>query len=747
VLTDTLTNVGGASQGMIAVRRRPRIVLLAASCAPERGSEPGVGWNRAVQAAREFDTWVVCTQEFASAIEQFIAAHGPIEGLHFAFVKSPRWERWLGMVPGLQYPSYNLWHRRAFRVVRALHARLKFDLAHQVTFCGYREPGYLWRLGVPFIWGPVGGTQNYPWRFLKEAGWRGATYEGLRTLINWYQLLTSQRVRRAASEATTLLAANSTNQADITRFLCRVPTVLLETGVTKLGSRAHHRDPGEPLRILWSGNLQPHKALSLLLKALARLPQHVHCEVRVLGSGPSERRWRGLAERLGVNGRIRWMGRLPHAQAMQQYSWAHALAFTSLRDTSGNVVLEALAAGVPVVCLDHQGVHDIVTDDSGIRVPVTDVQGVVDGLAEAIGRLATDVRLWQRLSAGASARAREYLWERQGERMAAIYRTALAAGRVDRRRKQAPPAVASHMKELSQRAASLTTNVVDHVLPKRREPTLGILTYHRIAPHVAGASKPTCNVRPERFRAQLTELLARGFEVWPLSKVLAHGVSSIAISRKVVVVTFDDGYESVYRDAWPVLRELGLPATIFVNTKYLDTTTPFPFDPWAQRYALSVPLSTYRPLSTSQCDEMLRSDLIELGSHTHSHEDFRNRPAALRADVERSLEVLHSRFGCERPAFAFPYGRRPEGFVSDELIAAVRRAGVTCSLSCEGAPIDAATDPFSWGRFTAYDWDTGATLAAKLEGRYAWVEQLRRWMHRSRLLLRPVPLPTHTRAL
>ena len=63
--------------------------------------------------------------------------------------------------------------------------------------------------------------------------------------------------------------------------------------------------------------------------------------------------------------------------------------FTSLRDTTGSVVLEALAAGVPVVAPDHQGVGDVVNDDCGVLVPVTDYGSMVDGYRAAILRLAT----------------------------------------------------------------------------------------------------------------------------------------------------------------------------------------------------------------------------------------------------------------------------------------------------------------------------------------------------------------------
>src|SRR5262249_7130361 len=80
----------------------------------------------------------------------------------------------------------------------------------------------------------------------------------------------------------------------------------------------------------------------------------------------------------------------------------------------------------------------------------------------------------------------------------------------------------------------------------RRE--VGILMYHRITDHCDDVSTPTWNVTPERFRRQLCGLLARGFRAWPLSKVIDHGRQGRPVPPRTFVVTFDDGYENVYRN-------------------------------------------------------------------------------------------------------------------------------------------------------------------------------------------------------
>jgi peptidoglycan/xylan/chitin deacetylase (PgdA/CDA1 family) len=264
----------------------------------------------------------------------------------------------------------------------------------------------------------------------------------------------------------------------------------------------------------------------------------------------------------------------------------------------------------------------------------------------------------------------------------------------------------------------------------------GILMYHRVVARAAGAPAPTWNVTPARFRAQIEGLLARGYRPWPLKKVLACHQGKMEIPPQTFVITFDDGFENVYSSAFPILREYRVPATVFVATAYLDAQAPFPFDDWPCAGTAGVPGDTWRPLTTVQCEEMLASGLIELGSHTHVHADFRKHPADLRHDLALSLEVLRTRFGIREATFAFPFGYGSRRHDGPALSAVAKEAGMLSALTTESELIRAADDPFNWGRFTSLETDTAASLAAKLGGwyslaRHAW-QGLRRGADRAR---------------
>ena len=163
---------------------------------------------------------------------------------------------------------------------------------------------------------------------------------------------------------------------------------MLEVGVNlQLKSPARNFDHGGPLRLLWSGVFEHRKALHLLLEALAALPPHVKYELHVLGRGPLERRWKQIARRLGVEQHCRWLGWLEQEDTRAENVWADLFVFTSLRDTSGTVVLEAFGAGTPALTLDHQGMADIVTPQCGVKIPVTNPRQVIAELRDALARM------------------------------------------------------------------------------------------------------------------------------------------------------------------------------------------------------------------------------------------------------------------------------------------------------------------------------------------------------------------------
>ncbi|HKT12401.1 MAG TPA: glycosyltransferase family 4 protein, partial [Terriglobia bacterium] len=120
---------------------------------------------------------------------------------------------------------------------------------------------------------------------------------------------------------------------------------------------------------------------------------------------------------------VKW---LPREDLFKEMAECDAFVFASLRDGGGLVVVEAMAAGKPVVCLDLAGPGLHVTEECGIKVAAENPEQTVRDLAAAFGRLARDADLRAAMGRAARRRAEEvYDWKRVAERIEKVYREAL----------------------------------------------------------------------------------------------------------------------------------------------------------------------------------------------------------------------------------------------------------------------------------------------------------------------------------
>ena len=411
---------------------RLRVLLSAFAFAPHRGSEPGVGWQAGTRLAQHHDVTLLCgdvaaSQPVRQALDAYFAEHPRIPGLDIVYVApSPLVQRleWLHGHPGfwpLYYQAYRLWQQQAFTEAQRLHRERAFDIVHHLNIATYREPGYLWRLPVPFFWGPVSGAGDPPLRF---TGIGGARYP-LRRLTNFWQKRWAARSRQAARKAELTWVISEPDAALIRRWGGRCE-YQCEVGTQLTGAQTKQRQSGDALRLVWSGQHLKGKALPLVLRALAGLQENLPWQMEILGSGRESAAWQAEAQRLGLSGRLHWRGQLPQEQALQIMDASHALLHSSISEATGSVLMEALSLGLPVVCHDACGMKTAIDSRCGIKIPLRDPQTSVDGFRAAITRLANDAALCQRLSQGALERAAELTWERKVARISEAYLRAAA---------------------------------------------------------------------------------------------------------------------------------------------------------------------------------------------------------------------------------------------------------------------------------------------------------------------------------
>jgi len=329
--------------------RRLRVLVSAYACNPYRGSEQGVGWGWANAATRNHDVWVLTAEHNRADIEKAVAAQPKrYRSMRFHYIPRTRWRALEKVWKPAYLWTYELWQREAYRAGLELHRKVRFDLAHLVTYVTFRSPGHLWKLGIPFVWGPIGALQNTPWRLLPMMGLKGCVHFAGRNVINSLHKAFLPGPKQAFRQAVTVIAATEGVRRQIKRWYGRDSEVICEIGAPSvIASNFTRREPREPLRLAWSGLHQAGKGLPLLLGALPALNPHVQWTLDILGAGGCTSMWRRVAGKLGLDGRCRWHGWVPREAAISVVSRAHVFVITSLKELTSSVLLEALSQGVP----------------------------------------------------------------------------------------------------------------------------------------------------------------------------------------------------------------------------------------------------------------------------------------------------------------------------------------------------------------------------------------------------------------
>lgn len=157
------------------------------------------------------------------------------------------------------------------------------------------------------------------------------------------------------------------------------------------------------------------------------------------------------------------------------------------------------------------------------------------------------------------------------------------------------------------------------------------------------------SVRPDTFASQMRWLHERGYRAARLTEIVGNLGHEASLPRMTVAITFDDGFESVYRIAAPLLSRYGFAATVFLVPAFCGQTNAWPGQPG------SVP--TYPLMSWAQIGELDRSG-IEFGSHTMYHGRLdRLAPEEVAQELSDSKARIEDRLGHGIQHFAYPYGR------------------------------------------------------------------------------------------
>jgi peptidoglycan/xylan/chitin deacetylase (PgdA/CDA1 family) len=218
-----------------------------------------------------------------------------------------------------------------------------------------------------------------------------------------------------------------------------------------------------------------------------------------------------------------------------------------------------------------------------------------------------------------------------------------------------------------------------------REP-VPVLMYHAIQPAPAGAALPGLFVPEGEFEAEMMWLSDHGYHGVTLAQVFAAWNADAPIAEKPVVVSFDDGLQSQYVGARPMLQKLGWPGVLNLAISHLDSGD----------------------MTEEQVGELI-DEGWELDSHTFTHLDLTEEGVDLGHEIADSRAYLQDKFGVPVDFFCYPAGR-----YDDEVVAAVQDAGYLGATTTIEGLASPDQSPYELKRIRVEPGDGAEGLAAKI---------------------------------
>jgi glycosyltransferase involved in cell wall biosynthesis len=377
-----------------------KILIEAYACEPEAGSEPGVGWHWARQAALHgHEVHVLTRANNRESIERSLR-NEPIRGLHFHYYDLPGWVQRLKKHTGyyglLTY--YYLWQLGVWFVIKGLSRRHTFDLAHHVTFVNDWMPSAACGTSAPLVWGPVGGsTHVMPRNLITRLPAYARRYEFVRRALQLTMWSFDPFLKITRNRASVILVYTQEAMEGIPRKHRHKARSIIHIGVADELSYSNKGTENSPpvttggprlgLTILSGGRLVHWKGLDLLIEGFARSECAKAPQARILFTG--EGRYRAtledIAQRLEVADRVEFLGHLPsHRDVLRLLRSCDLFALPTLRDGPPVAILEAMHAAKPVLCLDLGATRELVPPSAGIKVPFRDHDQVIDDISREL---------------------------------------------------------------------------------------------------------------------------------------------------------------------------------------------------------------------------------------------------------------------------------------------------------------------------------------------------------------------------
>lgn len=397
------------------------ILVSAYGCEPNKGSEPGIGWQWCLQLARFGEVHIITRSNNIENIDEGLShlSKDVRDKLHFYYYDTSKIIRSIKKGDHNLYPYYFCWQIGAYRLAKKICKTNKFDYCFALTFGSIWMPTFMYKLPIPFVWGPVGGGEAVPDEYLDLMGKKSSVLQRFRKIMMKTARFNPLVINPIKKAKYVIVRTEDTAKIIPDKYSSKVK-VCLETAIDlgEISPKVYNAEmkSDNKCKLIYTGRLIKLKGLDLVFKAISKCDCKRQIEFVLVGDGDQRNYLESLAKSLNIENNIIFTGKKSRSELLQKLRDGDIYIFPSFKEGGSWALMEAMGCALPVICLDTSGMHIITDDKSAIRIPVGKSDNTVERYKDAIEKLVHDVQLRRQMGIHARNRIEKvFNWDEKGE--------------------------------------------------------------------------------------------------------------------------------------------------------------------------------------------------------------------------------------------------------------------------------------------------------------------------------------------
>ncbi len=380
--------------------KRLKLFISAYACEPEKGSEPGIGWNVASELARYHEVHVLTRANNRGVIEA--ALGGRKEDVPvFHYYDLPKWlSFWKKKRRGYRL-YYYLWQYGAFFHYRKFVNTFGFDIVEHLTFANFAMPSLFMLCNPVTVYGPIGAT-SIPAAVFRALPFKVRMKERFRKYaMSFMCRLEPMRVLTPLKADWIIESGMEEGKSSFpNRYAAKIrrhPQTGINTSEPEYRMGRKRADDGK-IRLLICSEFFHWKGVIFSSELFVRIAKkYDNSELLIYGSGPEKSTMEDIFHKAGIKDRVRFMGFVSKEEMMQALLDADLLLYPSYHHGLATVILQAMFAGLPIAAMAGDPVALAVSEGAGLTADGGNMEEIMNDLERKVSQMIDSPELRKKL--------------------------------------------------------------------------------------------------------------------------------------------------------------------------------------------------------------------------------------------------------------------------------------------------------------------------------------------------------------